>query len=612
MKISIILALIFVLIMPVMFSLVANADANQKMNAATINSKIKKIGNATQEISLSSGRWAIDENVVIPANIFLKLEAGAAFEIAAGKTLEVNGAMSAPGLQHIFYGAGKVSFGAGFVGEAYPQWWGEIRGEDDTAACQSALESGAPTVRFPRAVYAIRVVDIAGEIGGLKPRSDTNLLFDSGATLHAIPTEKNDYAILDISGANRVTVDGATIRGERKNHIGTGGEWGHGIRIRGGSTNIIVKNCRVSDCWGDGIYLGEGPPDGVLVENSQFDNNRRNACSITSAKNVLFKKCTFSNSNGTSPFKGVDIEANVAADILQNLVFEDCNSFGNLAGGFSVARDEGQDAPVTITFRNCVSEKDGEGLTIDLGPSDCAGLLTIRDCTVLSPGESGFRCTSANLQTNIDGLYIVNPGQKKDARPQFASGISLWNVVPQPNGKRKLAGNISARNVTVYSDDGKAAYALFMKNELGEASGFSNLDLELKTNLPNEKRAYKGVGPYFNFCKIDFSDEPIVNADADLSAAQVASFVSQKITNTDAKGDIRLSLSDLKTNSFGSIYTVEISASHKMVLEFGEAFLLPGSATACWSQTVGSRLKIKSDGKNWHIVEQTGDWHFDK
>jgi hypothetical protein len=603
------LALFFVLAMP----LVANAASkNQPMNSATINSQIEKIGKANRELVLSAGRWAIDENITIPANAHLKLEAGATLEIAAGKILQINGAMDAPGLQRLFYGAGKVQFGAGFIGEVFPQWWGEIRGKDDTAACQSALDSGAPTIRFPRADYAISVVDGAGEIGGLKPNSDTALLFDAGAVLQAISTDKNDYAILNISGKDRVTIDGATIRGERKNHIGEGGEWGHGIRIRGGSTNIVVKNCRVSDCWGDGIYLGEGPPDGVFVENSQFDNNRRNGCSITSAKNVLFKKCTFSNSNGTSPFKGVDIEANVAADILQNLVFEDCNSFGNLAGGFSVARDEGQDKPVSITFRNCVSEKDGEGFTIDIGPSDCAGLLTIRDCMVLSPGESGFRCTSANLQTQIDGLYIFNPAQKKDARPQFASGISLWNVVPQPKGARKLAGNITARNVTVWSDDGKAAYALFMNNELGETSGFANLDLELKTNLPNEKRAYKGAGPYFNYCRIRFPDEPVVNLSADLNAAQVASFVSQTMTNAKAQQDIRLPFTDAKANSFGSVYTIEVRAPHKMVLDFGDASLLPANVTSCWSQTVGSRLKIQSDGKSWRVVEQIGDWHFGK
>lgn len=493
------LALLLVLMAP----MAARAEnKTQPMNAATIQSRIKTIGTPHRELVLSAGRWMIDENIIIPANAHLQLEAGAALEIAAGKMLQINGSLSAPGLQPLFYGAGTVRFGAGFVGDVFPQWWSEIRGTDDTAACQAALDSGAPTIRFPRATYAINAVGVkGGEDGGLKPNSDTTLLFDAGAVLQAIPTDKNDYAILNISGADRVTVDGATIRGERKNHIGTGGEWGHGIRIRGGSTNVVVKNCRVSDCWGDGIYLGEGPPDGVFVENCRFDNNRRNACSITSAKNVLFKKCTFSNSNGTSPFKGVDVEANVAADILQNIVFEDCNSFGNLAGGFSVARDEGQDKPVSITFRNCVSENDGEGFTIDIGPSDCAGLLTIRDCTVLSPGESGFRCTSANLQTQIDGLYIFNPAQKKDARPQFASGVSLWNVVPHPKGKRKLAGNITARNITVYSDDGKAAYALFIHNELGEKSGFANLDLEIKTNLPPEKRAFKGAGPFFG-CRL--------------------------------------------------------------------------------------------------------------
>jgi len=273
-----------------------------------------------------------------------------------------------------------------------------------------------------------------------------------------------------------------------------------------------VKNCNVSDCWGDGIYLGEeGAVDGILVENCRFDNNRRNGCSITSAKNVLFKKCTFSNSNATSPFKGVDVEPNNAADIVQNIVFEDCNSYGNISGGFSVARDDAQDSPVSVTFRNCVSENDGGGFSVDIGPSDGTGFLAIKDCMVINPGETGFRSTSANLQTYIDGLYIVNPNQKGETRPQFASGISLWNAVPQHAGKYKLTGNIDARNVTVESTDGKAMYALYINNELGEKSGFENLDIQLKTNLSDGKRFYKGAGPYFGYCNVAFNREPAMS-----------------------------------------------------------------------------------------------------
>lgn len=483
-----------------------------------LTARLKQIGSRDRELALTEGNWKIDRSLTIPSNVDLKLRSGAKFLIAKGATLTINGDLEVSGLHQVFSGDGKVRFGAGFVRPVYPQWWGKIKGVDDTQACQSALSSGAAEIHFPAATYAINPVgQKGGEDGGLLPESNTVLKFYPGALLQAMTTEKNDYSIINISGKTNVTLDGAVIRGERSTHTGKGGEWGHGIRIRDGATNIVVRNCSVSDCWGDGIYIGEAEKnvnDGIIVENSRFDNNRRNGCSITTAKNVLFKKCAFSRSNGTSPFKGVDVEPNKPEDIIQNIVFEDCNSFGNISTGFSVARDDAQNTPVSVTFRNCISENDGGGFGVDVGPSDGLGFLAIKDCVVLNPGETGFRSTSANLPTYIDGLHIVNPNQKNEPRAQFASGFSLWNVVPQHAGKYKLAGNIKARNVTVESTDGKAAHALYIHNELGDKSGFINLDLQIKTNMEGERRFFKGDGPFLGYARIDFvGDETIDFAD---------------------------------------------------------------------------------------------------
>ena len=43
-------------------------------------------------------------------------------------------------------------------------------------------------------------------------------------------------------------------------HTGNTGEWGHGIAVFG-STNVTIENVDISQCWGDGIYLGfyDGP-----------------------------------------------------------------------------------------------------------------------------------------------------------------------------------------------------------------------------------------------------------------------------------------------------------------------------------------------------------------
>jgi len=587
----------------------SHIGGNKVMDSAAIELALKEIGDSSQTLLLKRGAWKIDKSITIPSHVYLKLEHGASFDIVEGSTLFINGPIDVPGANQLFYGKGKVRFGSGSIKEVYPQWWGNIDGKNDTVACQAALESGAPTIRFLNATYAIDAVGDGRESGlGLQPQDNTTLLFEPGSLLQAIVTDKDDYTILHISGRKNVTIDGAVIRGERKTHSSKGGEWGHGIRISKGSSNIMIRNADVADCWGDGIYLGEGTVDGIYVENSKFDNNRRNACSITNAKNVLFKNCMFSNSNGTGPFKGVDCEPNVAGDILQNIVFEDCRSFNNTSGGFSLARDEGQDLPVSVTFRGCISENDGHGFGIDVGPSDCLGILYINDCTVINPKEMGFKCASANLQTKIDGLYIVNPNQKADTRPVFGNGFVVWSIVPQIKGRNKLTGSIDARNVYIHSTDGKALNALYIDNELGAKGGFQKLDIQLKTNMPSEKRFYKGNGPFHDYCRISFSDEPVVEITEDANDAQMAQYIGQKITNKGAEREVRLSLNDPRTVSLDSEYTFEVVAPFKMTLDMRSSMLLPYAVKQLSSATAGSRITIRSDGKAWHTTEQVGSW----
>lgn len=585
------------------------AQAAKTMDNRSIEQSLKQIGAAERTLVLEPGLWTINQSVTIPANVNLKLDYGAVFDIAAGQTLGIDGPMEAVGLNPLFLGEGKVHFGPGYINAVYPQWWGKIDGKNDTAACQSALDSGAGIIRFPKAVYAIDAVGKGGEGGmGLYPASHTKLLFDPGAVLQAITTDKDDYTILNIAARHNVTIIGATIRGERSTHTGKGGEWGHGLRISKGSTHIVIKDCHVSDCWGDGIYLGEGMVEDVLVENSTFDNNRRNGCSITDARNVLFTHCTFSRSNGTSPFKGVDLEPNKPADVLQNIVFDNCNSFANVSGGFSVARDDKQDRPVSVTFRGCVSRDDGMGFGIDIGPSDCSGIYYISDCTVINPKEDGFRCTSANLQLKIDGLYIVNPNQKGETRAMFASGFVILSYLSKHEGNFNGTGNIDARNVYVQSDDGKALYALYIDNHGDEPHGFRNIDVALKTNLPAEKRFYKGKGPYHGFCTATFPDKPTVNATDSLSGHQMAQYIGQTITNQAADKDITLALTDPLSVSLDSQYTIAVAEAHKITLSLGQAALFPGNLKTYSSSTVGSRLTIRSDGKHWYVVNQVGSW----
>lgn len=166
---------------------------------------------------------------------------------------------------------------------------------------------------------------------GLKLKSNSNYLFKSGSKLIMKPNDRTGYSILDCNGRENISINGPVLEGDRDNHIGTRGEWGFGISIRG-AKNIQVIGAKIYDCFGDGIYIGRLNSiisDSILISNCYVFNSRRNGLSITSGTNIVIKESSFLNSNGKAPSSGVDIEPNGNFDELQNIFLEDITTENN-------------------------------------------------------------------------------------------------------------------------------------------------------------------------------------------------------------------------------------------------------------------------------------------
>ncbi len=473
---------------------------------AALLKELKERAKQPGQLPLAPGIWKVSQSVTIPAHLHLVLQPGARWEVDEGATLTIEGSLTVIGQEPIFSGKGEVRFGDRYPGEVRPQWWAKIEGKDDTEACRKALASGAAVVRFNPGTYAINV---DGQYG-LTVASHTSLRLDRGAILSALPTAKDTYAILLIKDVEKISVEGGEIRGEREAHLGEKGEWGFGIRVEN-AKEVTLRDLKVSDCWGDGIYV-TGTTEQLFVERCIFDNHRRNACSIIAGRDLFFKQCIFSNTNGTLPQAGVDVEPNLPGEMIQNVTFEDCRTYRNASSGYVLTRNGGQEQPVVVTFRNCISEEDKRGFSIGTGPSDCAGVMVIENCTVLNPKMNGFSCSSANLQIYINGLYIFNPNQSGSEKPKEGSGLVVWSGPTlhwsDAYYPDKIAGNINARQVHLSSTDGKALFAVAVGNE-GKGEGVGNLDIELRTNMEDAKRFHQGKGPFYGYNRIAFADNPV-------------------------------------------------------------------------------------------------------
>lgn len=220
---------------------------------------------------------------------------------------------------------------------------------DDTAAIQNAIDygqsMGGGMIWVPKGIYLIDA-----EVS-VKPHSNTTMKLDDNATLKAKPTNNGNYAILRLENVDNMKVMGGNIVGERHEHLGTSGEWGMGISILG-SRNIIVTDVSVSDCWGDGIYIDGSElvsySQNVEVRGFKLNGNRRQGISVISVRGLIIKDGMISDTNGTRPQSGLDLEPDRTENYLQNIIIENLLTINN--AGYGIESWFGCGTPNAIQF----------------------------------------------------------------------------------------------------------------------------------------------------------------------------------------------------------------------------------------------------------------------
>lgn len=173
---------------------------------------------------------------------------------------------------------------------------------------------------------------------GLTIPNNSIVIFNRHSSILMAPNDLGSYNIIKIHQVKNVTLYDPVIFGERKSHTGTKGEWGMGISIRG-SSNVTIYNPNVSNCWGDGIYiadLGAMRAENVTVYNARLDFNRRNGISVISVKNLKIIDPVITNTDGSEPMSGIDIEPNDNHDAVEGIDIEHPITFNNGRSGILI------------------------------------------------------------------------------------------------------------------------------------------------------------------------------------------------------------------------------------------------------------------------------------
>ncbi|MDM1514500.1 right-handed parallel beta-helix repeat-containing protein, partial [Myroides odoratimimus] len=173
---------------------------------------------------------------------------------------------------------------------------------------------------------------------GLNVPSNALIFFDTNSVLRIEENVFDRYELLRVHNVENVSIYNARLIGDRGAIKMKKGEWGHGISIRG-SKNVIIKGFTIREFYGDGIYVGfeeKGVSDSVTIKDGIVDYNRRNGISITSAKNVLIDNVILSNTYGTNPNFGLDIEPNNVKDEIDKIFLSNILSYNNNVGGIMI------------------------------------------------------------------------------------------------------------------------------------------------------------------------------------------------------------------------------------------------------------------------------------
>lgn len=308
---------------------------------------------------------------------------------------------------------------------------------DDTAAFQAAIDAlpaNGGTVTVPPGNYMIDTVR------AINMRSNMLLQMAPTAQLRAIPNNLPRSHVIKVWKVSNVQITGGRIVGERNGHLGTTGEWGYGLNIEA-SDNVSIADIHISDCWGDGIWIGALGPDGSAVPATHVTlthvistNNRRQGLSIGPVNGVTVLDSTFSNSNGTKPEAGIDIEPQ-AQGRAQNITISHCIITGNHGTGFEM-----HDNVAGVVVKNCtIQGNNGYGL-LSVGTSQ----VTIANNLITENGLVGVTIAGTTNDAQVTGNTLTGNSTRYFHRPS-----SFTASTGASEHAQDLRVDDSTRNVTV-------------------------------------------------------------------------------------------------------------------------------------------------------------------
>lgn len=243
----------------------------------------------------------------------------------------------------------------------------------DVVALASPDMQNTVTIEEGNYTFSLKAGD---DIGIVVPDS-THLILDGKLTMK--PNNLLYYDIICAEGRNiRISGKGSIV-GDRPGHIGSGGEWGMGVRFKG-ARKCSIDGITISDCWGDGICIGKQSND-ITVRNCTITSCRRQGITVGAAENVLIEDVYIANIAGTKPEYAIDVEPNKKQSA-SNVVVKRVTAT-NCMGAFKATVNKGASVK-DVVFEDCKAFNTGQWPVFKF--KDCENVV-VKNCQVEGSGS---------------------------------------------------------------------------------------------------------------------------------------------------------------------------------------------------------------------------------
>lgn len=343
-------------------------------------------------------------------------------------------------------------------------------------------------------------------------RNDITIILEEGVVLSALPGEFDVFESLinvnDKSNINIIAYNAAFIMNKQEYIDLADSEFRHGISLNS-ATNVLIEGLTILDTGGDGILVTRSfQPnsiknycENVLIKNCRFSNNYRQGLSVTSAKDLTILNCEFSETKGTLPEDGIDLEPDNPAERLENILIKDCRIFNNFGNAIQLAlfmmQDSSLDVSITVEDTYMANNHDpsntfafAEIAATDNGSDGVDGFVEFKNCYIQSSQWTAVYSQKTVESYDLNFTDCVFKDISNDPidlnNPIFLEVTDYTNQVPR-------FGGLNFTDCVIIYDENIPFFNLF--ENLPTSDGLGNVTGNFFVVNPNDAGLFLGSNP---------------------------------------------------------------------------------------------------------------------